>query len=1027
MKKIFRNLKFGLLLCAGAFAASCSDVEDAMDEIPYTRVLTPLNFEADVDAAVGTDIKFSWSAVSNADAYLLELFEAVPTITTDDKGNEVEVYEMPEYFDSANAYKTIEVAKDAVPYTVKNLAVDKTFWARVQGVNAKIESSNWACLAEAVSTSAVRKALNPQAKERTSTSVTLSWDNADDKEDLTSVRYELVVPVEGATATTLALSKEQIEDCEAKIDGLETCTNYKFTLLFGKSGSRGIITAWTRPNTEGAQSINDAETFYQAITNATSDLKLILAYNDGQVYDLSNHVEITKDDKGNDVYNPIPLKYGLTLYGEATPSGAKPVLRAGFLTATSESAIHFEDLALEGGMIHGAAVTTGGSLSSAEFINCEYCDFTKGIWSGAADCNVETLLFENVYAHDINATGSVGGDFIDIRGGNYGTITIKNSTFYACARTFFRFSDRVMTVNDIDVANCTFNQVTATTGNSNNAGIFHIRHLNKTDVQATINGTFKMTKCVFLNISNDAEKYSTDGKAYWCRLTRNSAENYAPTCEGNVFYNVGHPFAEIVSDNCHSSFFYNLKSLNVIGEEITEKLALNENGMILAEDPCTNSIAGKMYLKNNSIIAANKAGDPRWWNASAPVIVRPTELETITEATTWNFTDKTKFDTETIESNQIIENIRIYAPAEVVMGKGITFGAAATVSTKGVPLSSALAFNADGYGSIEVTAQGNGITSTVQIIAGGDAYSINADGKPHKVVLGDLVGANDIYVLPSVPNITFTEIAWTKDTTPEVVTQQLATPELTIDATSIEQGSSATITATWEHNAHAATYAVTFNGTTTEVTDSKFVIAAETVAALAIGEYTISVIAKPTATSTKYLQSEAGEAKFRIKDPNASVKEPLLWDCNASSFDAIANKLGTEGSVTATIPDLIWDGLTILNGGKTKYGTATINGETMRFIQWGGKGAANKDRSCYFKASAPGKLYVVASNTGGSEDTARFVAVTVNGVEQTKFGGVASSTTTTCEFTIDISEETTIYVYPSGNGLRFFSIKYVFD
>ncbi|MDE6507144.1 MAG: fibronectin type III domain-containing protein [Alistipes sp.] len=1008
MKKIFRNLKFGLLLCAGAFAASCSDVEDAMDEIPYTRVLTPLNFEADVDAAVGTDIKFSWSAVSNADAYLLELFEAVPTITTDDKGNEVEVYEMPEYFDSANAYKTIEVAKDAVPYTVKDLAVDKTFWARVQGVNAKIESSNWACLAEAVSTSAVRKALNPQAKERTSTSVTLSWDNADDKEDLTSVRYELVVPVEGVTATTLALSKEQIEDCEAKIDALEPGTNYKFTLLFGKSGSRGILTAYTRPSTEGTQVIKNSGELVNAISSATGDLELLLEYNNGELYDLSPLM--TLNEKEN-IYDPFEFAYGLEIYGESTAEGAKPAIKLAIKPKSGK--LHFEDVLIDGGNQCGVFVTTGGSLTDAEFINCEITGFTKGIWSGADTFNVDNLIYDEIYAHDINPVGAGGGDFIDLRikaGSQYGTIDIKNSTFYACARTFIRCREGG-SIGSVNVENCTFNQVTATNSASNNSGIFELQKFEPSAV--------KLTKCLFLNENNPNEVASQNGQQ-WVKLTSNKTTSIAPTCVGNYFYNVG------TTDKDGKNFFFNQPSVNLAGKTLSQELALEEGGMILDDDPCTNSIAGKMYLKNGAI-TANKVGDPRWWNASAPVIVRPTELETVTEATTWNFTDKTKFDTETIESNQIIENIRIYAPAEVVMSEGITFGAAATVSTKGVPLTSALAFNAEGYGSIEVTAQGTGITSTVQIIAGGDAYSINADGKPHKIVLGDLVGANDIYVLPSVPNITFTRIAWTKDTTPEVVTQQLATPELTIDATSIEQGSSTAITATWEHNAHAATYAVTFNGTTTEVTDSEFVIAAETVAALAIGEYTISVIAKPTATSTKYLQSEAGEAKFRIKDPNASVKEPLLWDCNASSFDAIANKLGTEGSVTATIPDLIWDGLTILNGGKTKYGTATINGETMRFIQWGGKGAANKDRSCYFKASAPGKLYVVASNTGGSEDTARFVAVTVNGVEQTKFGGVASSTTTTCEFTIDISEETTIYVYPSGNGLRFFSIKYVFD
>lgn len=1010
MKKIFRNLKFGLMLCAGAFAASCSDVDEAMNEIPYTRVLTPLNFEADVDAAVGTDIKFSWSAVSNADAYILELFEAVPTIKEVD-GKEVEVYEMPEEFDSSQAYQTIEVAKDGVPYTVKNLAVDKTFWARVQGVSAKIESSHWATLIEAVSTSAVRSALNPKAKERTETSVTVQWDqNAKDPKDLTSIRCELVVPVEGATATVMPLSDEQITACEAKIENLEPGTNYKFTLLFGKSGSRGVLTAYTRPSTEGTTRIESSDAFNAAITGATGDLKLLLAYKEGEVYDLTSNMTKPADSPE---FDPYTFAYGLEIYGESSPEGAKPVVKGSFKMTGENANIHFEDVTIDSGNECGYLVTTGATLGNAEFINCEFTGFTKGLWSGADKFNVENLIYDGIYAHDINPIGSAGGDFIDLRikdGSKYGTIDIKNSTFYACARTFLRCREGG-SVGTVNVANCTFNQVTATISSSNNSGIFELQKF----TPAAVN----LTKCVFLNENHANEVPEQDGKQ-WVKLTGTKDTNIAPICAGNYFYNVG------TTDKNGKNFFLNQKSKDLNGQALTQELALAEGGSMLTEDPCTNSIAGKMYLKNGAI-AANKVGDPRWWNASAPVIVRPTELETVTEATTWDFTDKTKFDTETIESNQIIENIRIYAPAEVVMSKGITFGAAATVNTKGVPLTSALAFNAEGVGSVEVTAQGTGITSTVQIIAGGDAYSINADGKPHKVVFGDLVGTNDIYVLPSVPNITFTQIAWIKDTTPEVVTQPLATPVLKLNETSIDMGTQQEVKVTWENNPHAATYAVTFNGTTADVTEPEFVIAAETVAALAAGDYTISVIAKPTTTSTKYTPSEAGETKFKIKDPGATAKDPLLWDCNATGFDSIAAKLGTAGDITETIPDLVWDGLTILTGSKTKYGTATINGEQMRFIQWGGKGAANKDRSCYFKVSAPGKLYVVASNTGSSEDATRLVAVTVNGKEQTKVGGVASNTTTTCEFTIDVSEETTIYVYPSGNGLRFFSIKYVFD
>ncbi|MDE5906880.1 MAG: hypothetical protein K2G66_04555, partial [Alistipes sp.] len=118
--------------------------------------------------------------------------------------------------------------------------------------------------------------------------------------------------------------------------------------------------------------------------------------------------------------------------------------------------------------------------------------------------------------------------------------------------------------------------------------------------------------------------------------------------------------------------------------------------------------------------------------------------------------------------------------------------------------------------------------------------------------------------------------------------------------------------------------------------------------------------------------------------------------------------------------------LTILTGSKTKYGTATINGESLRYIQWGGTGKANSDRSCYFTAPASGTLTVVASNTGSSEDTSRLVGVTVNGETYTQIGGASSNTPTTCTFEIDIDAATPVYVYPSGNGLRFFSIKYTY-
>lgn len=1007
MKKIFRNLKFGLMLCAGAFAASCSDVDEAMNEIPYTRVLTPLNFEADVDAAVGTDIKFSWSAVSNADAYILELFEAVPTIKEED-GKEVEIYEMPENFDSSNAYQTVEVAKDGVPFTVKNLAVDKTFWARVQGVSAKIESSRWAYLVEAVSTSAVRSALNPKAKERTETTVTVQWDqNAKDPKDLTSIRYELVVPVEGATATVMPLSDEQISACEAKIENLEPGTNYKFTLLFGKSGSRGHFTAYTRPSTEGTTKIANSADFAAAITGATADLKLLLAYNGGEAYDLTSSMTKPADSPE---FDPYTFAYGLEIYGESSPEGAKPVVKGSFKVTGENTNIHFEDVLIDGGNECGYFITTGATLGNAEFINCEFTGFTKGLWSGADKFNVENLIYDGIYAHDINPIGSAGGDFIDLRikaGSKYGTIEIKNSTFYACARTFLRCREGG-SVGTVNVANCTFNQVTATISSSNNSGIFELQKF----TPAAVN----LTKCVFLNENHPNEVPEQDGKQ-WVKLTGTKDTNIAPICAGNYFYNVG------TTDKNGKNFFLNQKSKDLNGQALTQELALAEGGVMLTEDPCTNSIAGKLYLKNGAI-AANKAGDPRWWNASAPVVVRPTELEPIAEAAAWDFTDKTKFDTETVENQTIIENIRIYGPAEIVMSTGISFAQAATITNKGVPTASAFEFKADGYGSIEMTAQGKSVTSTVQIVAGGDTYSIIADGKPHKVVLGDLVGVNSIYVLPGSDNTSFTRIAWTKDTTPENTVTALATPVLTLNETSIDEGTQQAVTATWERNAHAEKYTVTFNSSTTEVTEPAFEIPAATIAALAAGEYTISVVAQPTSTSTKYTPSEAGEAKFKIKKPVVGVEKKIKWDFTA--FDGTNITGGTWTSNVKLTETIVWNvnadcPLTIMKDVEVEQGVQAKMQDGKAYAD----GSTPTTRALAFTAPGAGTLTIVQKAVNATA-TDRNTWVSVDGkVIDTGYASPGNDGWKPVNVDLsDIEAGKTIYIFTKGNSFQ--SVEYTY-
>ncbi len=978
MKKIVRNLMFGLLLlCTGVVATSCSDDPDAtMDTIPYTRVLTPLNFEAEVIASVGTDIEFTWSPMDNADGYILQLFEAV--------GEEGLA---PDY-EIATPVKEYDVTPDQIPFVATDLEVDKTFWARVQAYSHTIGDSKWAELLESVSTSAVRNSLNPVVVTRTISAVTLQWDDAEDKGDLTSIRIEKVQPAEGEEALLYSLTEEDIENASATLSGLEACTNYKFTLLFGKSGKRGVVTAWTRPSTEGLNEVNTVDGIYSAINGATGDVKLLVKYNEAG-YDMSSVIL--------DLNQGLNVNCNLTLVGETSEEGKKPAIyNLQFTMGANSTFIHLEDLLFDGGNKCGTLMQNDvASLTAMEVVNCELCNYQKAIYSvtGSATSNADKIYYSGVYAHDINATGSAGGDFIDIRNGMTKEVLIENSTFYAVARTFFRVSDSAK-LGTATIQNSTFNYVTSTLTSSNNAGIFHVRQT--TEAQ----GLF-MTKNVFLNEYNEAEP--ADGG--WVRIARNSNDSYAPICSGNIYYNVG-------------PAWWTSKAYFVGTETPFTEADAMVDGLMLENDPCVNSAAGKLYL-TDPIIASNQAGDPRWWDAVEPVVVRATELEVVTEPKIWDFTEKTIFQTETIEGNTIIDNIKIYGPAELVMTEGLTFTEAGVMSTK--PESGALHFRAEGYGAVVVSTADAGFNGSVQVIAGEDRYTIQADGVPHKVLFGDLEGVNDIYVLAGSA-VQILSVEWTQDLTPDATAEKLAAPVVLFDVSSLDEGAEQMVTATWKAVENAATYAVTFNNVTVEQSETSFTLDAATVATLPVGEYLISVVAKPVLTSSKYLASQAGEATLKVKKVVVGGEVTNIWDFASDAWAATIAEVKALGSDGSKDLDVTIDGLNVYSGGSSmRAGDG--------YFQTGGKGSTTA-RVFKFEAPASGTLKVEASNTGSSEDLSRTITIQIGDDASTQqavgAGSPIGDPHTICTFDITVDSPQTVYIFTPQNGLRIYSIEYTY-
>lgn len=1016
MKKIFRNIA---LFAATALAAvGCTPEQgEIIDTIELNRALSPLEFKANVIASKGTDVEFSWEVMEGVEKYELQLFAAAK----DAEGNTV----APNY-DEASPIDTYIVLPEEVPYRVDNLTVDADFYARVRSCKTNLEPSKWVALEEDFSTFAVRSSLNPKVTERGTDYIVVSWDAAEDKGDLTSLR---VAPVREGEEVVITLESADKEACSKRVEGLTACTDYRFELVFGKSGSRGITTGWTRPSDSGFNTVDTVEAIVNAVTGTVGDVKLLVEYNDGVPYVLP-------------VFEDIQCN--LYLVGKGTGDGKKPIINnLDIRPKVAIEKIHIEDLTLDGVNTAGFVVDNkGAKITELALINCEITGYTKGVLygSGGNTSGCDDIRIEGCYIHDLNnelaANGNAigGGDLLDFRNGEYKNFNIVNNTWSYCGRSFLRID---IATESIVVANNTFNAVGIA---ANTNGIFYVT---KVAPQA-----FTSSKNVFLNMNSDIEAVVAK-----VGLGKNGSGGFAPKFDNCYFYNT----VEIKNDKGEVTYnYFDYSNYTAWGAETTfgKADALADGGKILTEDPCVNSLANKLYLNTTSDISAKKVGDPRWWNAQQPVIIRATELTLVSEPYVWDFTTKSKFDTETLEKATIIDNVRIYAtaevPAEVVMGEGVKFSKGAMVGANGEPEYSAVGVLTEGYGAIVVTAQGESGIETMQVLAGGDRYTILADGEPHKVVLGDLAGENNIYVLASSA-VTLTKVEWTKDITPDQTVFPLAKPAINLSATSLDEGTAEAVTVSWEAVENADRYVLTGLGQTLEfaATDVlSLTVPAEQVAVLPVGEYEITLTAYPVETSSKYSVSETATATFKIKKVVAGDVE-VTWSWNFSELlvnsngtltpadgtYVLKNDGTTEVASNDNLPETLYlvaaSGKTI---GAKKYAN-TADGVDYYGISYGG-GAAYS----YFVVEHPGTLKITATQGKSvAEGSNSQLAVYKNEPKQNQIGenmvlvgydtAVAKNNAQTYTFEVtDITEPTKIIIYkPTGSTSPvIYSIEYTY-
>lgn len=781
MKSIFRKWMSGLLLIATAALGGCSDDPDGVNnELVLDRALMPLNFTASV-LTTGNQVRLTWD-VRTTDTYEVVIYS--------DEGLTQEV-------------KTLSGITPAdVPVTV-DLEVERDYYATVQAfsANERTAPSNVA-VAGPVTTYAIMDPLNPVVVERTSTSVTLTWD----QDDFVSHLLAAPVAAAGEEPVRLDLSADQIAEARATVSGLNPSTEY-FVSVYYNSASRGGQDVWTRPD-------------LSSTTKISTVAQLMQAFVDGGQYELaySETPYVVPEYAEGEVNPASALAANLTIIGETTLEGAKPqIVGLGIGLNPGVESIHLEDLSIDGAEAASSLmeVKSAIAMNSVTVKNCDLAGFRNIFYENKAGSAIQSLLFDGVYAAEM---GNSGGDFIDFRTeSTHGSLTICNSTFYNGGRSFLRV-DAKETFSSIAVRNNTFGSFSVVT-DGNNKGILYVRGTAS---------TFEYTNNLFLNETGENARF----------IANNSSVKLPTSIAANYFF------------NCADTFF----EAKTADGEVTLDTALQNGGKVLSTDPCEASARGKFYLVNDEI-ASVRVGDPRWWNAVAPIVPEQTELNTITEATVWNFADPETFEPQPVETNRILGNLQFLvndaeAPMAVTENGTISFSAASTFSVTDVPTNNALAFKVGVPGSVLITPSDAGYNKHMEIIVNGARYALPADGTQSKFGFGDIQGETMIYICSCSP-VELQALEWSLEVVSGGEAKMLDTPVFTSELPAVDQGSSQAVTVTWNAVPNAAAYEVTFNGQQATVESPSYEIPASTVASLQAGVHTLTVVAKaPRGRST---------------------------------------------------------------------------------------------------------------------------------------------------------------------------------
>ena len=751
----------------------------------------------------GEFIEFSWTKSKGATEFVLELY------SDEEMKQKVETFTIP--------------AAD-VPYTA-DLEADMTYYARVKGVNGDgvIEDSNWATFDRALQTYAIKSSLNPELVDRSASSITIKWTK--DPE----VDHIRITPAlnDDEEYTRFDVSADAQAAAQVEVTGLNPSVNYTLSVHF-KSAQRGTVSAWTRPSVEGATEVATAEALIQAITDKAPVIKV--AYSEAPY-----------------VIGSVVLGGPVAIYGDATAQGAQPVIQGGLKIGADVTSVHLEALTFDGAGIadypHNLTFDAAATVESITVVNCKLNNYLRGVlYENSKAPTVGSIKYDGV---EVNNVAGDGGDCFDFRGkATVNSIEFINSTLNTGARTWFRI-DANTVLESIKLTHCTFNNL-CFANNGNNNGIFNIRALNA----ASAAPAFVLTHNVFLNMNDDNKRC--------CLVAKNSTSAFPTELSDNFFY------------NCYDRFFVAQKDgstlsgddLKAAADEGRARILVNGSSE-LAADPCVDSARDKYNVISKEVIEAN-AGDPRWYGAYVEI---PEDLTQEVTATgkIWDLTDGQTFK-KMADKDMVRDGIRFFVKNTPInfTKEGFEFTGEAVLEG-GVPVDGGIGIKVNEPGSIIISvAAAAGHSNLTVSLDGKVSASVPAGAEYQKVTFANVSGEQMIYIYGCHP-ATMTFLQWTSDV--QVLDNVLATPQVKISKTTVNERAEDEITLTWDAVDYAGSYNVTVDGKKKNVTETTYTFATGGYAVEETGgDFAIQVTAVPAADDYTRVESQPAELSFHVND-----------------------------------------------------------------------------------------------------------------------------------------------------------------